>query len=491
MCARPAILRMILLLAAAIAAAAPSWAALTPDRVLLLYNSENAESLAVRNLYLAAHPDIAFELDLADSTVGPGGITRSSYLSKIRAPLLEFLADDDEFGTPLAQRVICIVTTRGLPARVNGGSEFTPASSWASLESELSLCQKDLEGAGNAVLPFHYSGVIDNPYHARIGQPIDSFTRANITTPRLFQYFSPGAWRMDLLGPGEIYLVVRLDAAPTETASAVENIGALLARSSRPMVIDPCSVQVLLDEYACGDQLDDDGFTSLFPAVDDFDLAESALTGAGVSVLHDETADFIEPGELPDGRPLLAFGTYGENHDVSGCGDNPPGQGVYPFTYTYHPAAAFISFESFNGNSIVDGTPRQGQAQALDFIASGGSFTIGTIREPFTFGVPDIAYLSRNLFLEDLTFAEAAYSAIPAISWQCTPVGDPLALVRLDGAASTDIDGSGEIDIDDLYAFEQSGGVDTNCDTVVDNADRAALRDLARDGEPDDVAFPR
>ena len=462
---------------------------LTPDRVMILYNSANAESLAVRDLYRAAHPGVTLELDLDDPNIEPGtNFNRNNYLSRIRAPLLEYLSGEDGAGTPLSERVICIVTTRGLPARINGTSEFDASSSWASLESEIALVQQDLESAGTSNLPFRYSGIIDNPYHARLNQPIDGFSRAAIESPRTFQYFTPGAWRLSGLTPGDMYLAVRVDAAPSAGATALENIEALLERSAAP-VVDVCETQVLLDEHGCADQLDDDGYTSLFPGGDDFGMTRQALESAGFSVTHDQTTDWIEPAALPDGRPLVVFGTYGENHDIQGCGDDPPGDGAYPGEYAYAPGAMLVTYESFNGNSIYDGTPRQGQAQVLDFLAAGGTFTIGHVREPFTFAIPDLLYLSQNLLTHGMTFAEAAYSAMPGLSWQTTPVGDPLARVTV-VAGSLDLDGDGNLDAEDLYAFELAP-MDVDCDGDIDADDRAALEHAVRSGETADVLSSR
>ncbi len=482
---------MILALPACIAspALAGDPTGLTPDRVMILYNSQNADSLATRNLYVAAHPDVTLELDLNDATIQPGvNFNRNNYLNKIRAPLLTYLAGTTTGGAPLSQQVICIVTTRGLPARINGSSEFEISSSWASLESELTLIHQDLEAAGTSNLPFRYSSLIDNPYHTRLNDPIDTYSRAAITSPRTFQYFTPGVWRLSGLTPGDFYMVVRIDAAPSEGATALDNIADLLDRSQSP-IVNVCDTQVLLDEFGCADQFDDDSLGSLFPGGDDLGQTRQALESAGFAVTHDQTTNWVDFSELPDARPLVVFTTYGENHDISGCGDDPPGAGTYPFDYPYAPGAMLISYESFNGNSIYDGTPRQGQAQVLDFLAAGGTFTIGHVREPFTFAIPDTQYLSRNLLVNQMTFAEAAYSAIPALSWQTTPVGDPLARVTV-VAGTIDLDADGDIDADDLYAYELAPA-DVNCDGSINDDDRRALQEAVRTGEIDDVVSAR
>jgi len=453
---------------------------LTPDRVLLLYNSANAESQAVRDLYIAAHPNVR-EFDLDDPDLGTGSIPRADYLARVRAPLLSHLETVAE-GVPLAERIIAIATTRGLPARIDGENEFAVTSTFASLESELVLLQQDLEAAGEGSIPTRHASLIDNPYHVQIGDPITSFDRSAVTQPRPFELVGDAVWRITGLTPGDMYLVCRLDAAPGETTTALDNIAAMIERSA-DLRLDPVATQALLDEYSAEfNQLDDDGFDPVFPTDDDFDGAAAALTSLGVAVLHDESFDFIEGQELPNPlTPLLALGTYGENHDFDGLGANPPGRGTYIDTYeSIHPAGVFISYESFNGSSLVTGSGRGGQAQAADFIAAGGSFTIAHVAEPFTLAVADLTPFVANIYGEGLTFAEAAYSAIPALSWQSTPLGDPLARVAIGPEPpAADLDGDGDVDGADLglllLAWEGSGAADLNGNGIVDGADLGLL----------------
>lgn len=460
---------------------------LTEDRVLLLYNSANAESLAVRNLYLAAHPGV-LEFDINDATLSPsdptdlGNILRNQYLNRIRTPLIEFLAGPSPTGEPLAEHIIAIATTRGLPARITGSNEFELFSTFSSLESELALLQQDLTIAGPGDFPAIFNGTIDNPYHFLVGQPIAGFDRSAITAQKSFQLVQSVAWQAPDLTPGDMYLVCRLDSAPDATHTALENIEALLTRSAS-LSFEPADVQALLDEYSAEfDQLDDDGGL-FFPTNDDFDDTTSFLVSMGVPTLHDETFDFITGDELPDQtRPLLLLGGYGENHDLNGWGANPPGAGTYISTFpNLHPAAVFISYESFNGNSIINGLPRSGQAQAMDFIAQGGSFTIAHVAEPFSFTVADLDLISRNLYFGGMTFAESAYSAIPALSWQSTPIGDPLARVALGLPAPTgDLNGDGLVNGIDLAVLLSNWGAsgvqaDLNRDGVVNGADLATL----------------
>lgn len=460
------------------------------DRVLLLYNSVNAESLAVRNMYIAAHPDVR-ELDLNNASLSPkdptdlGNITRTQYMNAVRAPLLAYLSGMTETGAPLSEHIIAIATTRGLPARIQGPNEFELFSSRSSLECELALVQQDLSLAGTGDFTTLFEGTIDNPYHFMVNQPITSFDRSGITSQKSFTLVDNQAWESSTLTPGDMYLVCRLDSAPSDDATALENIQALINRSLNLSFI-PADVQALLDEYGAEfDQLDDDGGL-FFPSDEDFENARTVLNSIGVPTFHDETFTFWEGDTIPDQvRPLITLGTYGENHDLMGSGANPPGAGVYLSTFTnLHPAAIFISYESFNGNSIINGLPRGNQEQAMNFIANGGSFTVAHVAEPFTFTVADLEMLTSNLLVNGMTFAEAAYSSIPALSWQNTPIGDPLATVVMmdEPVVVGDLNDDDTVNGTDLaillsvWGTDGAGtGADLNGDGVVNGADLATL----------------
>ncbi len=474
-----------LITAATVAGSGTSTAALLPSQVLLVWNSRSAQSQEIRNAYVAARPGVR-ELDLNDAavafdatTASPAVVSRAAYLSRIRGPIKSYLDGAAPGGGVLAERIVAIVTTRGLPAQIQGVSEFDLSSTWSSVESELTLLQQDLEAAvAGGTFTNRYSGVVANPYSATTGIGIDQFSRANVRTPRSFVLTSPGGYIVTGLTPGDIYLVTRLDAAPTAGATAAENVAALIRRG----IIngfDPCGVRAVFDRWSCA-PLDDDGLGVIVPPRDDFPNAHAALLGVGVRSTFDQTGAFLTNANLPPGGPFIAVGSYGTNHALGGCGGSPPGLGAYVSTgYPWHPAAFFVSYESWNGTSMIDGVARGGQGQVLDFISSGGSFTIGSVTEPFTFSVPRTELLAKNLLIGGMTFAEAAYTALPVLSWQWTPVGDPLATVRL-GAfpCRGDANGDGVVDFADLalvlgrFGLSQPCGAgDLNRDGVVNLSD--------------------
>lgn len=466
---------------------------LGPEHVLLIYNSNVADSVAVRDLYLEAYPTV-LTFDIAGSScIFTGGlITRQQYLDCIRNPIRDFL-NGAGGGPDLSEQIVVLLTTRGVPTRIEGANEFSGQlnSTFASVESELTLLQQDLEAAGASPLLQRHFGIVDNPYHTLI-QPILNYSRTNIRTPRTFNQVSvpggPLSWVATGLTPGDLYLVCRLDSAPGPNTSAVEEIGKLIERSQH-LTATRCEGQFLLDAFEFGSgMLDESGLPPSFPSLPDYVRTNGFLSQAGWTGQFDRTFAFITGNELTDPtKQILVFGTYGENHKINGCGEDPPGSGTYlNLGYDFHPASMFLSIESFNGNSIISGLPRGGQGQVLDFIPKGGSFTIGHVAEPFSFSVPDVEFLSRSMLIAGLSFAEAAWIAMPGLSWQQVPVGNPLARIEVLSVSSPDQNRDGRVNVEDLY-FAERKLLDLNCDGIIDDADRRLVLDAVRAGELSDI----
>ncbi|MGP1347997.1 MAG: hypothetical protein ACTS3F_15180 [Phycisphaerales bacterium] len=468
----------------ALGAATPGVGAqLQEENVLLVWNSESSTSQAVRDAYIARRPGV-LEFDLNDPSILVGTINRTAYVDKFRVPIREFI-NGTNTGVDLSEQIMVIALTRGVPVRISGTDEFTPQSTFASLDSTLALLQQDLEVGGTISLPFRYAGVMVNPYYTRVNEPITGFSRSLIKFPRGFSVQSASGlpyWFVNVFTPGDMYMVCRLDAAPTSQTTGLEETLALIERTRRLVVVRE-HVQALLDEFPpASGQFDDDGFPPPFPIADDFGVAAASLAANGIATLHDQTSDFITGPELPDpDRALLVLGSYGENHDIGG--EDPPGGGVYLQTYAPHPAGVAITYESFNGNSIVNGLPRGGQEQMLNWIPRGASFAIATINEPFTFAVPKLRFFVRNMYEFNMSFAEAAWSSIPPTVWQHVALGDPLARVSVYDLEELDFDDSGAVSAEDLYAWHASP-TDLNQDGEPgDLYDAEALRNAVRFGE--------
>jgi len=446
-----------------VADADPLRADLFPDQVLVVYNSWSTDAIAVRDAYLAAHPDIpsANILDLNDAIIADvPDVSYSDFVLRIRDPIRNYI---DTAGDPQAADLVSIVLIRGIPHRVKDtdiptagdspttlGNEFNAGDATAvSVDAELVLLWQDLD-AGEVGGPMDSlaDNVIDNPYH-QSATDIQSFIRSNIQTQKSF--FDIGdfhvAWGLDgtnkfRLTPGDMYLVCRIDAANATNAMA-------MVGRAQDIVVNRLYTRVILDKDGRANPIDDDGLFSppVFNAGPDYEDTRDDLWADGWNVDYDATDTFILG---PDQQgPVIAYGSYGENHSPG-----PVGDGTYIDGFNFAQGAIFNTYESYNGRALNRLDTLFNQEQVADFIAAGGTFGIGQVWEPFSFSLPDNEYLFVNFLVNGLTWAESAYSAIPALSWMQIVVGDPLARVERVVDQPADFDGDGDVDQSDFGIFQ-------------------------------------
>lgn len=97
------------------------------------------------------------------------------------------------------------------------------------------------------------------------------------------------------------------------------------------------------------------------------------------------------------------------------------------------PDQVLVVYNSQNADSLAvrDYYVNEGgfgdQGQLAEWIAIGGTFGIGNAYEPFTFSLAENDLYLQNFLFNNLSWAEAAWSSIPYMSWQQIVIGDPLA----------------------------------------------------------------
>lgn len=443
--------------------------AINESQVLVVYNSAAAEATPLKDAYLAAHPGIpaANVVDLNSATLvsNPATITYAQFKSEIRDPIRSYL--DGGFG-PTASSIIAMALIRPLPHRIsdsdfplagdngtNSGNEANAGdATFSSVDSELVLLWQNLDvGEAGGTMDSLSDNMIDNPYH-QATFPINSCgtcSRANIKTAKVFTnnfsfFWGIGGTGATRLTVGDLYLVCRLDG--TTLADAINSID-----RAQNLRINKANGIVLLDEYNVNggaDDLDDDGIgvsPDPFNAGDDYESTETLMLGNGWTVRYDGTGNFIDSTE--ETRPIIAYASYGENHDrCAGCED-PPGNATYIDGFRFPRGAIFNTIESDNGRALNGLGSVFGLEQVADFIRAGGTFGLGNVWEPFSFTTPDNRYLLASFLVLRRTWAEAAYSSLPALSWQQIVVGDPLAtpqVVSDPGLPLGDLNGDGNVD---------------------------------------------
>lgn len=510
-------------------------AQLTPSQVLVVYDSRISDSLSVAEYYAgsAKVPGGAGSLpgkrpgvrvvnlnSLGTAVTSPGNIDYPSFNARLRDPLRTYLTTNNLVG-----KVRCIVLTKGLPHRIldtdspnigdnpgNAANETTVGKDYtaASVDSELTLLYQSLDaGELGGAADSKADGMIVNPYW-KSNQTISSFNANFATLAKTWSnvntngpiWASPTATLIHTRTlAGDIVLVCRLDA-PT-----VANVRDMLDRAQN-LIANVNTAAILFDEdpngfdniaapfnqlYAGNDyELSRDFLTSdaRFPAV-----ASSTVAGPGINYNGDLGSNNFYVGSLlswvPEARPIvsqpvLLLASYGSNHNlVPSTSTGTPGGTIYATSFNYAPGAIFNTIESYNGRDFgglpPGGTPQQ---QASSFIASGGTFAIGNVWEPFANSVPDNLFLAQNFLVGGLTWAEAAWSSIPAISWMQIVIGDPLARM---GRSCEDLNSDATIDLADLIRWELlpagNAARDLNRNGSDTTADRDLLAKVVRQGE--------
>ncbi len=504
-------------------------AQLRPDEVLVIYDSRIPDSLAVAEFYAgsAKVPGGVGNLpparqgvrvfNLASSgapATNPGTIAFIDYVPRLRTPIRDFLA-----ANKLDRTVRCLVMTKGLPHRLDdsdfGSVGDNPGAfvneynandvACASIDAELTLLWQDHHtGEAGGPADSKADGLIINPYW-KLAAPIGSFSTANIRTQKSFASVNVGpVWGLAGTGatrltPGDIYLVTRLDA-PT-----VADVQAMITRG-KSILYNVSTDQLLLDESnsngltdASGNsELDNQSSLGALRASDDYEKTRDLFTADGrfapATIRYDALANaanfFIGPRISPTGgilitQPVALLATYGSNH----AGTFPTYSGgstnlVFADSFHYANGAIFNTIESYNGRDFGGiGMGAIQQEQSSHFIAAGGTLAIGHVWEPLADTIADNEFLATNFLMGNLSWAEAAWTSIPCLSWMHTVIGDPLARPA---RTSEDTDNNQRPGIGDAYAFA-ANPTDINRSGAADTADRTLLYRTLRFYERSDL----
>lgn len=458
--------------------ATPLRAGITESQVLVVYNSNSPDGTVLKNYYLAAHPGIpaANVLDLNNFQLNAPELSYSQFVTLVRNPIRNYLLQP---GAPDPADIVAICIIRPLAHRildtdsildgrvgdspVDAGDETVAGdSTYAAVDAELALLWQNLDtGEAGGMMDSKSDNFIANPYY-KSSATISGFTRTNIQTAKSFINRQNIAWVLGGAGataltPGDMYLVCRIDGNSLADAQAEID-------RAKNLYVNKSIVKVLFDEWdtsVCGDA-DNDGLFTLndpFYGGDDYELARDALLAGNWVVRYDATFNFIDSTE--ETGPVIGYSSYGENHhDLNdpACGEDPPNHGVYIAGFHFPPGAIFNTLESYNGRQFNDIPPLTVivQEQISHFIEVGGTFGVGSVWEPFSFSIPDSAFLMPNMLINGLTFAEAAYTSLPALSWQQIAVGDPLGKMTILNDPATprgDMNGDGRVDGRDIAWF--------------------------------------
>jgi len=357
----------LLALAGALNAAGPT--APGPANVLVVVNQNSQLSKSIGSYYISRRgipPNNVCSIRTSEVE----GIDRPAYLKQIEGPIGRCLRDKN-----LVQQVLYIVTTGGVPLRIEGVSAGVNGTEIAAVDSELTVLYAKLRG-DKVQIP----GAVNNPFFGKTDLP---FTHPEFP----------------------IYLVTRLAAWTEEGAKALVD-RSLKAKNVGKFVIDTTGENV-----AGGDEW----------------LKDAAIRLPAERTVYDDTVDVVYgvPG-------VIAYASWGSNdrrRTQRRMGFQwLPGAIVTEFvsfngrTFSKPPDNFTISKDWARRDLYFAGAP---QSLLTDYLDQGATGASGHVYEPYLQLTPrpqillPAYYSGRNL-------AESYYLAIPGLSWQNIVVGDPL-----------------------------------------------------------------
>jgi uncharacterized protein (TIGR03790 family) len=430
--------RLLLLAWVACLAVVAAQAIVLENQVVVVVNANGADSIAIGGFYTNLHPRarlVAIKTTTADS------IQRPSFVSEIRDPIRNYLN-----STPgLAAQIVSIVTTRGIPYQLSdpagtGGNHtgFNQGlASVASVDAELTLLWQNMVAGNSFSNAYPANNIVFNPY---FGTPsaISSFSRANIQVQKNWSTIVKGDKALVFESPGtpfngknafgfstrntepvanqltkgDFYLVTRL------SGYSVTDVTNSIARSVNIEFRKKSDV-IVLDGTPSG--FDTAAYNLRGTVV--YDNARKILSAAGFLVAYDRTDTAIT--SLPNGQRLLSYSSSGIHSAPGNPLCNNPQYINKVLRFNYAAGAVFNTYESSNGSEF-NNPAHANQGMVADFIHQGGTLGFGHVGEPFTIAMANEDYYLSNLLLNGLTWAEAAYSALPFLSWQNIVIGNPL-----------------------------------------------------------------
>jgi uncharacterized protein (TIGR03790 family) len=275
----------------------------------------------------------------------------------------------------LRERILYIVTTKGVPLKIAGSGG--PRGDAASVDSELTLLYERLGGKSPPT-----SGPARNPFFGRLS---DKFEHAKFP----------------------IYLVTRLDGYSFEDVRGIID-RSLQARNRGTFVIDLSSAG------------NDEGNQWLRAAA-------KALPAGRVELEQSRAVVY-------DAEDVIAYASWGSNDDQRQKEGRRrlgfrwlPGAIATEYvstnarTFQEPPESWTISDGNGSGSQFAGTT----QSLTADYIADGATGASGHVYEPFLQFTPRPQYLLPAYF-SGRNLAESFYLAIPAVSWMNVVVGDPL-----------------------------------------------------------------
>lgn len=343
----------------------------TAENVLVVVNQSSNVSRRIGEYYIHKR-----QIPLANlcrlKTAETEEITRAAYEAEIERPVARCLQRDQ-----LAERILYIATTLGVPLKIKGSGQGMVTES-ASVDSELTLLYRKLKG-----VPVNLAGPTPNPFYRQM-------------TARFEHRTFP------------IYLVTRLAGYDfVDVAAMIDR--SLDARNRGKFVFD----------LKAGDG---DGGGNDW-------LQEAARALPANRVVLDDTGHV-----LYNQHEVIGYASWGSN-------DRDRKQRLLRFGWLPGAIATeFVSTDGrtfarppddWNITTWEDrvhyfaGSP---QTLTADYVHEGATGCSGHVYEPYLAATPHPQYLFPAYF-SGRNLAESYYLSMPSLSWQNIVVGDPLCKI--------------------------------------------------------------
>ena len=267
----------------------------------------------------------------------------------------------------LTNQINYLVTTKGVPLKVNRGNVFSTSSPSSSVESDLAC--------------------ILGPYSQYIGK------QGRITSPYYYQSapFSRAAYG--------IYLVTRLDGY------TLSEVLGLIDRGGQNIATDPSALYVF-------DQ--DPDWNSTLPSLNNYlTSARNILAARGKNVkLNTDTSYVVNSANV------IGYVSWGSNdHHAADFSQhalphNAWTRGAISETYVSTSARSF------------EAPPTYGQSLIADLISEGVTGAKGYVYEPFSNAMA-VAFILMDRYTSGYNLAESFFMASSSLSWMDVVVGDP------------------------------------------------------------------
>lgn len=267
----------------------------------------------------------------------------------------------------LREQINYIVTTKGVPLKVNRGNTFSTSSPSSSLDSELTLILSSMSGS------IGQNGYIVSPY----------FLGA--------QNFSKTVYDM--------YLVTRLDGY------TFNDIKTLIDKSAAPAYIDT-TVQFVFDH-------DPNWNGSLAYLNNSMSYAASKMAAKGLTPNLDQTNTY-----LTYQSSVIGYTSWGSN-DYNA---NQYTQYARPKN-TWADGAIVETYVSTSGRTFSKPVS-YGQSVIADLISEGVTGVKGYVYEPYSNAMA-IVWVLFDRYTDGYNLAESYYMSSRALSWMDVIIGDP------------------------------------------------------------------